>query len=150
MEPGVAFGFLAILLIASIIIAVFYLLALQNALKQVSPGNRTIPPENVWLMFIPLFNIIYGFIMYPKISESLKAEFESRGNPQQGDYLKGLGIAMPILSIVGIIPYIGTLTGIANLIIFIVYWVKIAEFTNKLKSTPSGAVAGSSDDLLDA
>lgn len=150
-------GLLIVMLFALLVglaIAIMYYLTIQNTLKEVSPANRTIEPTNVWLMFIPIFNIVYGFIMYPKIAESLKAEFESRNAPQTGDYLKTLGIMMPILSIAGIIPVLGGLAGLANLVIWIIYWVKINEMKNLLRTTPklegSAKVATSADDLLDA
>ena len=69
--------FVAILMLlvfaGAILVAVFYLLNLQNLLKQITPANRQVEPGNVWLMFIPLFNIIYPFILYPKITDSVKA-----------------------------------------------------------------------------
>lgn len=37
---------------------VFYLLTLQNTLRVVSIENRTIPPEQVWLSFIPIFGLV--------------------------------------------------------------------------------------------
>ena len=44
-----------------------YLLNLQNLLKECNEKNRQgFSPSNVWLMFIPLFNIVYAFILYGK------------------------------------------------------------------------------------
>ena len=53
--------FAGILLV--IIPYIFFLLALQKTLKVISPENRKMPPGNVWLMFIPIFNIFWQFIM---------------------------------------------------------------------------------------
>jgi len=134
---------------------VLFLINLQNLLKQVSPQNRQVPPANVWLLFIPLFSIVYQFILYPKISDSVEQEFRSRGTRLPGDYGRNLGMAMAILSVVSMfqyigIPYIGNLASLAGLIIFIVYWVKTAELKNKLIALPQG-MAGLSNraDLLD-
>lgn len=134
----------------TIVVAVFYLMNLQNLLKEIKAHNRTVEPGNVWLMFIPIFNYIYGFILYPKISESLKNEMEERGIGEAGDYGKNLGITMPILNLVGFVPFIGSLAGLANLVIFIVYWVKMAGYKTKLQANPGmGSGIGSSDELLD-
>jgi hypothetical protein len=46
---------------------------------------------------------------------------------------------MPILSFFSIIPILGTLASIANLVLFIVYWVKTAEYKNELKNSPKTA-----------
>ena len=131
---GVGIVFFLIILLGVITVAVFYLLTLSNLLKEISDENRQVPAVNVWLMFIPLFNLIYPFILYPKICNSTKSEFESRKLDSDGDFGKGLGLAMAILGIVGIIPVIGGIAGIAQLIIFIVFWVKMAGYKNTLKS----------------
>lgn len=143
--------FYLILLGGVITVAVLYLKNLQDTLKECDVKNQQVPPGNVWLMFIPLFNIIYPFILYPKISESLKSEFESRGNPQEGDYGRALGITLPILGVCGVIPILGIFAGIGNLVVFIIFWVKMAEFKNKLRSLPKadGIRMHSSQDLLD-
>ena len=56
-------GIAIFIILISILIAVFYLLNLQNLLKAIKDENRDVEPANVWLMFIPLFNIVYPFIL---------------------------------------------------------------------------------------
>jgi hypothetical protein len=124
--------FVIIIAIIALIVAIFYLLTLQNLLNRVKPENRTVEPSNVWLMLIPLFSLVYAFILYPKISESVAREYESRGLPPQGDFGKSLGITMPILSLCGIIPFIGGLAGLANLVIWIIFWSKMSGYKNQL------------------
>lgn len=142
--------FLFIVFAGVVLISVFYLLNLQNLLKQITPANRQVEPSNVWLMFIPLFNIIYPFILYPKITDSVKLEMESRGMAEQGDYGRGIGIALPVLGLCGIIPVLGVLASIANLVLFIVFWVKMAGYKTKLMtSSPGQAGVGNNSDLLD-
>lgn len=94
--------------VVALAIAIPYLLNLQNLLKQVGGTRRTVAPSNVWLMFIPLFSVVYAFILYPKISESVRAEYDFRGLPPKGDYAKGIGITMAVLGVVGLIPTIGS------------------------------------------
>ena len=133
-----------------ITIMVFYLKNLSDLLKQIKPGNRLVEPNNVWLMFIPLFNLIYPFILYPKICDSTKAEYMSRGLPSEGDFSRGIGITMPILGLAGMIPVLGGIASLGNLVLFIVFWVKTSGYKNELKMTPVGEVTISSNpDLLD-
>ena len=142
-------------LLIGIGIGVLYLLTLQNTLKQVDESNRKVAPANVWLMFIPLFNLVYAFILYPQICDSIKAEYRYRGLNESGDFGRSLGVTMPVLSLCGIVPFIGSLAGIANFIIWIVFWSKMGGYKSKLQSTPKGegigamAGIGSSTDLLD-
>lgn len=153
LDYQVAGAMLIVLFIAlaiGITITVLYLLNLQNLLKEVDPKNREVEPGNVWLMFIPLFNIIYPFILYPKIADSVKNEYAARNMPAQGDFGRGLGITMPILSLCGIIPILGGLAGLANIVLFIIFWVKMAGFKNELKNNPKGfGGLSSSADILD-
>jgi hypothetical protein len=115
-----------------IVVAVLYLLTLQNLLKRVATENRVIEPGKVWLMLIPLFGLVYAFILYPKISESLKNEFSKRGLTDSGDYGKSLGTAMAVLGLCGFIPILGGFASIADLVIWIIYWVKMSEYKSKL------------------
>lgn len=155
-------GFIVALIIGlaiGIFIAVLYLRNLQQLLEQVSEENRKMKPGQVWLLLIPLFTIVYAFIAYPKISDSLKAEYEHRGLPSKGDYLRTLGITMASLSagstVLGqIIPSLAPLLGLVNLavvVIWIVYWVKAAQFKAELMNAPKGegGFSMNDSDLLD-
>jgi hypothetical protein len=150
---GVYIVFFLFILAIVVVIGVFYLKNLQDTLKECAPHNQQVPPGNVWLMFIPIFNYIYPFILYPKISESLRLEFEERGHPQGGDYCKNIGITMPILTLCGWIPVLGGLAGLANFILWIIFWVKMAQFKNQLRTLPKMADGGvkfsANTDLLD-
>lgn len=155
------FGISMILLLLGGLLAVFvfYLINLQDLLKECSPKNQQMPPGNVWLMFIPVFNVIYPFIMYPKISESIKREFEERNSPQDGDYLKGIGMAMAIITLCSsLISFVSdqsaieSLMSVASLVLLIIYWVKSYGYKVKLKNIPRqvGSVRISDNpDLLD-
>ena len=157
---GVGFGALFIGVLIGLAILIMYLLNLQNALKEISDENRDVPAVNAWLLLIPLFTIVYAFIFYPRMSSSFKKEFEARGLPAEGDYLKNLGVAYAILgAITGLLNYsvslnlqISGLLSLASIIVFIVLWVKVAKIKNILKSTTrseSGGVSNNSRDLLD-
>lgn len=145
---------LAIIILAAVILlGVLYLKNLQDTLRECAPKNRLVPPSNVWLMFIPLFNLIYPFILYPKISGTLKLEFADRNAVQQGDYGKGIGTAMAVLGLCGMIPVIGGFIGIASLVLFIIFWSKMASFKTLLQRLPKTNEMNSgmaSTDLLDA
>lgn len=147
-------GIVLIALLIALAIGIMYLLTLQNLLKEMSSTNRTVEPANVWIQLIPLVNIIYGFILYPKISESLKNEYEARGMNESGDYIRSLGLAIPILSVVGIIfnqvaPSLGSLINLVSLVVLIIYWVKASEFKKKLQMSQRSEGISSNPDLLD-
>ena len=102
------------------------------------------PPANIWLLFIPLFNLVWIFFVVIKVSESIKLEFESRGMAEEHDFSKGLGIGYAACNAAGIIPVVGVLASIAGLVMWIIYWVKIKGYSSQLEPVKQG-----SEDILD-
>jgi hypothetical protein len=137
-DSGVA-GFLLIILVVvavsviiSIVVGIFYCLTLQKALSRCSPQNRTLSPGLVWLYLIPIFNLVWHFFIVINLSKSLHAEFVSRNIVEEPNPGQGIGLATCILNCTSWIPYLGYITGIAGFVCWIIYWVKIAGFSNKI------------------
>lgn len=141
--------FAVLFLIATIVIMVLYLLTLQRVLKQVSLPNRTMQPGLVWLNLIPVFGAGWLFYTVIKIQESVRAEYASRGIPPRGDFGFGVGMAYAVVNlvslIIGFIPtnpwymtpldWIQLIASLAAFIVWIVYWVKVAELNKDLQAT---------------
>lgn len=80
-----------------LLIAILYLLNLQNTLKSAAPENRKMPPVNVWLLLIPLFGTYYMFVVAKKMSETIMAEYASKGqSPGSAKPTYNVGMAMAI------------------------------------------------------
>ncbi|GAA0874094.1 hypothetical protein GCM10009118_05020 [Wandonia haliotis] len=122
----------------SLLISVLFLLTLNNTLKEVSPENRLVPYNNVWLMLIPLFNVFYAFYLYPKLCDSIKAEFEARGIEEKGDYGKTIGLVLASITIALFIEPIQNYAQLVSAVLLIIFWVKISGYKNKLINTPKG------------
>ncbi len=130
-EAGMLFGALVVIVIL-LIPWIFYCLTLQKALNRCSPENRAMQPGMVWLLLIPLVNLVWNFMVVLNMSKSLGAEFQKRGmaeDPQPG---KTVGMTMAILICCGVIPIVGFLASIAGLICWVIYWVKIVDYSKKL------------------
>lgn len=125
-------GLLLILPLVSLIPMIFYLLTLQNALSKCAPENRAMPPGQVWLMMIPLFNWVWHFIIVNNVATSLGREFRSRGISAEPKPGQEVGTAMCILNLTWIIPIVGFFSGIAGFVCWIVYWVKISNCSQRL------------------
>src|SRR4051794_20515008 len=87
------FGFLCVIVLALLVVYVFFLVTCQTALSRVSPHNRAMEPGMVWLMFVPCVNIVWGFILAIRVPDSLKKELEERGQDDGSDYGKSAGLA---------------------------------------------------------
>ena len=123
----IAFFIVAIFLIPTI----FYLLTLQKALQAVSVENRRMPPGQVWLSLIPLFNLIWMFIVVNKIAESFAAECYLLNIPtDETNPTQGIGNTKNILALCTMIPIVGVLAGIGYIVCWIMHWVKVNEYKN--------------------
>ena len=125
-----------LLFLCLIPVAILYVITLSNALKKCAPQARTMESGMVWLLFIPLFNLIWHFFVVIALARSLGNEFRLR-NVQNvpPEPAKGIGIAMGVCGACAIIPVVGLLPGLAQLILWILYWSKIAEYSRMLDQT---------------
>ena len=130
--PSVAAGlgiFTIVLVVIAIMLVpmVFYCLSLQKALNRCSPECRAMNPGMVWLIFIPLFNIVWQFMVVLNMAKSLAAEFQKRGMAEDPNPGQTLGMVMCIGNLI---------CGPVGLICWILYWVKIAGYSNKIAGLP--------------
>lgn len=131
----------SVLIIASIIIHVLFLLNISKTLALCSPRNQTMTPGQVWLNLIPLFGTVWIFITFIRLSESLQNEYRSRGiRPEDPEFAKMTGILYMVLSLVGCGP--------VGLVFFIMYWVKVSGFRKTLENDRGGGT-GLEDDYDD-
>jgi hypothetical protein len=134
MTGVVLFIVVVILLILCIpiLIGIFYCLTLQKALSRCAPQNRAMSPGLVWLFLIPVFNLVWHFFIVINMSKSLHAEFAYRGIQEEPNPGQGIGLAACILHVCSCIPYVGFLALIGFLVCWIMYWVKIAGFSDRI------------------
>lgn len=140
---GLAGIFMLMLIFTGIVLipGIFFILTLQKAILRCSPENRTITPGMVWLMLIPLFNLVWDFILVKEIASTLEREFKKRNVPVETAPGKNIGFAWCILAVGTIIPFLGVLSVIGAIICWILYWAKIAGFSALLPVQPPLAAA---------
>jgi hypothetical protein len=112
---------------------IFFLVSLQKALERCSPESRTMPPSQVWLSLIPLFNIVWQFIVVVRVASSLRNEFLRRGIPMtEAEPGQTLGIIQCVLVLLCWIPAISWLMAVPSLVCWIAYWFKITNYSRQL------------------
>ena len=136
---------LTLLFLAAFLVpTIFYLISLQKALEAVSPENRQMPPGQVWLSLIPLFNFVWMFYVVNKIADSFQLECYRLHIPtSEIKPTKGVGSAQNMLRICSFIPFVGTLANIGFVICWIIYWIKVVQIKNLI-------IANRDNFLLDA
>ena len=91
----------------------------------------------VWLLLIPLFNLVWNFFVVIGIANSLANEYVRRGRPSpEPSPGKSIGIAMSVCACCGVIPILGVLAGLAYLVLWVIYWAKISEYNRSLEVLP--------------
>ena len=130
MSQFTDYTFMLIILVVCLVALVpliFFLLTLQRTLAAISPENRMMSPGKVWLWCIPLFNLVWQFIVVQKLSDSIMLECQRLNIPtSERRPTYNIGLAYCITTIAGgIIPIIGPLGAI---VCWIMYWVKVSEY----------------------
>ncbi len=122
--------------------AIFYLLSLQRALEKCAPESRTIEPGKVWFLLIPIFNLVWNFVVVSNMSKSLRSELLRRGMPNvEPEPGQPVGLAMCILAFAGLIPVVGVLFSFAGFICWIIYWVKVSDYSRALSAPMPSAIS---------
>jgi hypothetical protein len=134
--------------LATIVLIVLFLSTLSNALKQIKPIHREIEPGEVWLLLIPIFNLIWSYVVVIRLSDSVQKEFNSRNLGKETSY--GVGLAYSILSSIQALsifmPAVGFIflmqysiflgwCWIAQLICGITYWVRVSNIKSILQNS---------------
>lgn len=144
---GAAIGVIILIVLLAVAVGllpwIFYLITLSKTIKQCAPHNQRTTPGSVWMVFIPIYGIIWHFMLVGHIADSLAAEFQERNIPvqeQRPGY--SLGITFLILQLCGIVPFLGILASLGGLVCWIVYWVKIAGYKTTLENSPANTNFG--------
>jgi hypothetical protein len=136
---------LALILIVwfTLLALIVYLVALQDALKKCAPTSRTMKPGKVWLWLIPVFGLVWQFIVVVNIAKSLRNEFARLGIPcRESTPGQAVGLLFCLCNCCTLIPLIGRLAALVGFVLWIAYWIRIANYSrlldaNQTKTPPS-------------
>ncbi len=88
----------------------------QSKAHNLTPSIET-PGKAIGFLFIPFFNFYWIFMAYGKLPQDLNAVATVKNKPERMS--EGMGTAIAVLTLVSIIPFLGYLTSIVNLLILI-------------------------------
>lgn len=127
--PAFQFLFLALYLVPTI----FFLLTLQSTLKVIRVENRRMDPGGVWLLLIPVFNLVWQFVVTRRMAVSIGNQCVASGidlSDSRPTYKHGL--AWNICSLLVWFPIFGA---IAALVTWILYWAKVHEYKKLIENS---------------
>ncbi len=130
---------LAVVSCLCLVVGILYIRALQRALQRCSGESRTMSPGKVWLLLIPVFSLVWHFLVVLNIAKSLGTEFGRRKLPdKKSAATKTWGLVMCSLLAASILPVLGMALAIAGFICWIVYWVRINGDSVRLQEPIAG------------
>ena len=136
MHAGAAFVILFLVLgflCVPIIIGLLFGLTVKTLLEACAPESRTMQPNSVWWLLVPLVNIVFEFVVVLRVASTLVNEHQRRqrqGTPETG---KEVGLAACIAGVAGLVPGLGPIACVVCLGCWIYYWVLLRRITNQLQ-----------------
>ncbi len=129
-----------ILAVIAVVIRATFLLTMQRALAKCSQQARRMSPKTMWFGIIPVFHLIWNFVIVFAMSTTLEKEYKKRSIPHPPKPARNIGLIWSVLMVFGLVSFSGVrflvITGIIifilAIIMFIVYWAKVAMFASKL------------------
>ncbi len=135
---GAVAALISILLITVVVmiaISVLICLLIYLPYKEVPVEHQRMTPGMVFLLLIPLFNIIWNFIVFQRIPESFQSYFNAQGRSDMGDCGRSVGMWYAICGVASLIPCVQYIAAPAALVLFIIFLVKIWGYKGQLAVT---------------
>ncbi len=120
-------GFCMVMLIQVVVCVLLYL-----CFTRLAPEHRKLAPGLVWLLLIPVFNLVWNFFVVLRLAESYQSQFRAIGREDVGDAGWGIGLAYAICAAGSIVPCLNVLAAPAALVLLIIYLVKVMSLRGQL------------------
>lgn len=122
-------------MLVGIAISVVPIILIYMDFQRIPSGFRKLEPGLVWLLLIPCFHLVWNFFVFPGLSDSFKAYFNSIGDNSVGNCGREMGLGYAICAAASVIPFVGCLTGIVALVLLIMFLVRANELKNRIPVT---------------
>ena len=122
---GVVIAVAVVVALVILGVVIFVLWLLYGAQSRIPEQYRDISPGAIWLMLIPLFNLVWMFFVFQRIPTSYQKYFASQGRSDVGDCGKNLGLSFCICYLCAAIPVVGIFALLGALVVLILFLVKI-------------------------
>ncbi|MFC4158143.1 hypothetical protein [Chitinimonas lacunae] len=118
------------MLLGLLVAMIFHALTLHRTMDAVSEINRPCPGALVWLTFFPLLGALWYLAYIILLSTAIQKDMALRGVQDNGQL--PLAIALVVCWVLSLVPFINAVSWMALLVIWIIYWVKMAEYRRRL------------------
>lgn len=121
------------LIIGTVVIGAINLYRAWAAIQGLS-GVSSTPGMAVGLMFVPFFNLYWGFIAFGKWAKDYNSFVRTHDLSAAPPASEGLFLTYPILAVCGLIPFIGVFATIPQMIIGLICMAQLCNAANFLKA----------------
>jgi len=109
-----------------LLIGFAFLWNIRKTIVAIKPHNRVVKPNHVWLMFIPLVNLVYQFFLVHKVAQSLFNEFNERNMPTKPvNIAYNLGMVACILNILSLVPQLAFFASFLVMVFMFAFWTRL-------------------------
>lgn len=137
---GLGLAMVFMVTVIGLAIAAFISYLLYDAERRLPEPFREMAPALVFLLLVPLFNLLWLFFVVVKVSQSYQRYFAARQQTGVGDCGFNLGLAWAITAIAVFVPVLGTLSALASLVLMILYLMKIGQLKAMVGGGPDAVL----------
>jgi len=133
-EAGALAGLLLIGIILLIQLAIGILVAwlIYRANEALPAQHRKTESWQAFLLLIPIFNLVWNFILLARVSGGFQSFFQSKNDASVGDCGAAIGLWYSIAAVCAVVPLVNCLAGPAALVLLIIYLVKISGLRTRV------------------
>jgi hypothetical protein len=118
---------------------IILLLLIHKMWSAIQDGQaRTTPAQAVSFLFIPFFNLYWIFQVYYGWAKDYNA-YVKRHSISAPPMAEGLFLAVPVLALCGVIPLLGILCALANIVAMLIMFSQAIDGVNALAAAPPRA-----------
>ena len=107
---------------------------LARVLKRIPEESRFSKPWHPWLLLVPMFNLVWAFILLPRISDSLQAELMTDADRSMGDCGRTFGLAHAGCRLALVLSFFPVLFAAAALVFLILYVLRVSELSRRISA----------------
>ena len=133
-EAGMVFIFLGYVpMIYAVVVVCVLIYKMWSAIQ--GPTARSTPGKALGFLFIPFYNFYWIFMAFWGWTKDYNALANQRGMTQRAP--EGLALAMCNMTLCGIIPFLGYLIALVNIVVTVAFYNSAINCVNALAAAPA-------------
>jgi hypothetical protein len=121
--------------ILSLAIAIAIILFLQGCYRAIPEAHRKMDPGLVWLLLIPLFNLVWMFFVFIRLAKSFGEAYAAQN--RQVDTGEKMALAFCVCFVAGAIPFVGCIATPASLVLLVLVLLRFNQLKKELGQPPA-------------